>query len=253
MTNRKEPGDEGRVRALIAHGNLPRHVAVIMDGNGRWAAQRKRPRIFGHRAGMRSVRAVLEAAGDLGIPYLTLYAFSKENWKRPRAEIDALMVLLRRYIASERRELMERGVRVRAIGELDRLAPEYRGDLEQIIADTARNDRLTVTLAISYGGRAEIVDAARRIAEAAGESRLDPAALDEETFASFLYAPDLPDPDLLIRTSGEMRISNFLLWQIAYAELYVTDILWPDFGRGAFFDAVEEYQSRERRFGAVLV
>ena len=232
---------------------VPRHVAIIMDGNGRWAARRQRPRIFGHRAGMRSVRSVLEAAGDLRIPFLTLFAFSKENWKRPRAEVDALMRLLRRYIASETRELMERGVRVRAIGEIDRLAREPRGDLESLIEQTAANDRLTVTFAISYGGRSEIVEAARRIAEEALAGRLDPATLDEPGFERFLYTVDLPEPDLLIRTSGEMRISNFLLWQIAYTELYVTDILWPDFGREAFFDAIESYQTRERRFGAVLV
>ena len=253
MTERREPGDEERVRALVAHGNLPRHVAIIMDGNGRWAARRSRPRIFGHRAGMRSVRAVLEAAGDIHIPWLTLYAFSKENWKRPRAEVDALMLLLRRYIAAERKELMERGVRVRAIGELGRLEPENRRDLEQIIEETSGNDRLTVTLAISYGGRAEIVDAARAAARAVRAGTMDPEAIDEATLAGFLYAPDMPDPDLLIRTSGEMRISNFLLWQIAYTELYVTDILWPDFRRDAFFDAIEAYQARERRFGAVLV
>jgi undecaprenyl diphosphate synthase len=253
MTDRRDPGDGERVRALAAHGNLPRHVAIIMDGNGRWAARRKRPRIVGHRAGMRSVRAVLEAAGDVGIPYLTLYAFSKENWKRPRAEVEALMLLLRRYIAAERKELMERGVRVRAIGELHRLAPEYRRDLDQLIADTARNERLTATLAISYGGRSEIVEAARAIALAARAGTLDPSTLDEAAVTAHLNAPDLPDPDLLIRTSGEMRISNFLLWQIAYTELYFTDILWPDFGREAFFDAIEAYQARERRFGAVLV
>jgi undecaprenyl diphosphate synthase len=245
--------DDERVRTLLAHGNLPRHVAIIMDGNGRWAARRQRPRIFGHRAGMRSVRAVLEAAGDLHIPYLTLYAFSNENWKRPRAEIEALMLLLRRYIAAERKELMERGIRVRAIGEIDRMVPEARRDLQEIIEQTAENDRLTVTLALSYGGRAEIVRAARRIAEAARAGDLDPATLDEATLSAFLYTADIPDPDLLIRTSGEMRLSNFLLWQIAYTELYVTDILWPDFGRDAFFDAIEAYQARERRFGAVMV
>ena len=253
MASREDHGDDERVRALIAHGNLPHHVAIIMDGNGRWAARRQRPRIFGHRAGMRSVRSVLEAAGDLRIPFLTLYAFSKENWKRPRAEVDALMRLLRRYIASETRELMERGVRVRAIGEIERLAPDARRDLESLIEQTAGNDRLTVTFAISYGGRSEIVEAARRIAEEALAGRLEPAALDEQVFERFLYTVDLPEPDLLIRTSGEMRISNFLLWQIAYTELYVTDILWPDFGREAFFDAIESYQARERRFGAVLV
>jgi undecaprenyl diphosphate synthase len=254
MMGRKDrSAHDERVQALVAHGNLPRHVAIIMDGNGRWAARRQRPRIFGHRAGMRSVRAVIETAGDLHIPYLTLYAFSKENWKRPRNEVDALMRLLRRYIATERSELMSRGVRVRAIGEIDRLGAEAREDLERLIAETAHNDRLTVVLAISYGGRAEIVQATQQIAEAARSGTLRPESLDEVVFAGFLYTAHLPDPDLLIRTSGEMRVSNFLLWQIAYTELYVTEILWPDFGRGAFLDAIEEYLTRERRFGAVLV
>ncbi|MFN2382816.1 MAG: isoprenyl transferase [Gemmatimonadota bacterium] len=244
---------EDRAAALLAQGNLPRHVAVIMDGNGRWAAQRRRPRIFGHRAGMRSVRAVMQAAGDLHIPALTLLAFSQENWKRPRAEVEALMGLLRRYMTSERDELIEKGIQVRAIGELDQLAPPARAELDHLISDTAANDQLIVTLALSYGARAEIVEAARRIAEAARAGALNPAALDETLFASYLYTADLPDPDLLIRTSGELRLSNFLLWQIAYTELYVTDVLWPDFGRDAFFDAIAAYQERERRFGAVLV
>jgi len=242
-----------RARELAAHGNLPRHVAIIMDGNGRWARRRHRPRVFGHRAGMRSVRAVMEAAGDLGVPCLTLFAFSKENWKRPRAEVEALMGLLGRYIESEREELMARRIRVQAIGDLDELAGAARDQLDRLIDDTRENDRLLVTLALSYGGRAEIVDAARRIARAVREGKLDPEELDEARFASYLSTAGLPDPDLLIRTSGEMRISNFLLWQIAYTELYVTDILWPDFGREAFFDAIAAYQERERRFGAVLV
>ncbi len=244
---------DDRVRSILANGNLPRHVAIIMDGNGRWAERRHRPRIFGHRAGMKSVREVLEAAGDLGIPALTLYAFSQENWKRPRIEVEALMDLLRAYIRSEREDLMRKGVRVRAIGELDQLAPWALEELEQVIADTAGNARLTVTLALSYGGRAEIVEAARRLARRVKAGTLDPEAIDEDLLASLLYTAELPDPDLLIRTSGELRISNFLLWQIAYTELYVTDVLWPDFDRGAFLDAIAAYQDRERRFGAVLV
>jgi len=243
---------EERERAIRAHGNLPRHVAVIMDGNGRWAERRGQPRILGHRAGMRSVRAVIEAAGDLGIEALTLYAFSKENWKRPAAEVHALMGLLRRYMKSEREELIARGARIEAIGDLEQLEATAREELDRLIAATAHCDRLRVTLALSYGGRAEIVAAARRIARAAAAGELDPDALDETAFARFLYSPDLPDPDLLVRTSGEMRISNFLLWQIAYAELHVTETLWPDFDRAAFFEAIEEYQSRERRFGRVM-
>lgn len=243
---------EERARAILAQGNLPRHVAVIMDGNGRWAERRGQPRILGHRAGMRSVRAVIEAAGDLGIEALTLYAFSKENWKRPPTEVHALMSLLRRYMKSEREELIARGARIEAIGDLDQLEATAREELDRLIEATAHCERLRVTLALSYGGRAEIVAAARSIARAAAAGELDPDALDEKAFARFLYSPDLPDPDLLVRTSGEMRISNFLLWQIAYAELHVTETLWPDFDRAAFFNAIEEYQSRERRFGRVM-
>ncbi len=224
-----------------------------MDGNGRWARRQHRPRIYGHRAGMRSVRAVLESAADLGIPYLTLFAFSQENWRRPRGEVEALMALLRRYIESERDELVAKGIRVRAIGELDRLEPPARRALDSLLEATGSGERLVVTLALSYGGRAEIVEAARRLATAAREGRLDPAAIDEAAFESRLYTAGMPDPDLLIRTSGELRVSNFLLWQIAYTELYVTEVLWPDFGREEFLDAIAAYQERERRFGAVLV
>ncbi|HET6617710.1 MAG TPA: isoprenyl transferase [Gemmatimonadota bacterium] len=245
------PLDE-RARAIREQGNLPRHVAVIMDGNGRWAERRGQPRIFGHRAGMKSVRAVIEAAGDLGIEALTLYAFSKENWRRPPTEVQALMGLLRRYMKSEREELIRRGARIEAIGDLEQLEGPAREELDRLIEATAHCDRLRVTLALSYGGRAEIVEAARRIARATLAGELDPADLDEILFARFLYSPHLPDPDLLVRTSGEMRISGFLLWQIAYAELYVTETLWPDFDRAAFFEAIEEYQSRERRFGRVM-
>jgi undecaprenyl diphosphate synthase len=201
---------------------------------------------------MKSVRAVIEAAGDLGIEALTLYAFSKENWKRPPAEVEALMGLLRRYMKSEREELIARGARVEAIGDLDQLEGVAREELDRLIEATAHCDRLRVTLALSYGGRAEIVEAARRVARAALARELVPDDLDEILFARFLYSPGLPDPDLLVRTSGEMRISNFLLWQIAYTELYVTETLWPDFDRAAFFEAIEEYQSRDRRFGRVM-
>jgi len=243
---------DDEVRALVARGGLPRHVAIIMDGNGRWAEARGKPRIHGHHAGMGSVRAVIEAAGDVGVPYLTLYAFSQENWKRPRAEVQALMTLLRRYIASEREELIEAGVRVRAIGETERLVPAARRELARLVEETADNDDLVVTLALSYGGRAEIVEAARQLAREAAAGEIDPEGIDEEAFADRLYAPDIPDPDLLIRTSGEMRLSNFLLWQLAYTELYITEVLWPDFDQQAFFDALTAYQKRERRFGTVF-
>ncbi|MDX1624461.1 MAG: isoprenyl transferase [Gemmatimonadota bacterium] len=242
-----------RLDEIRSRGDLPRHVAVIMDGNGRWAKRRHKPRIFGHRAGMKRVRETIEAAADLGIPYLTLFAFSQENWKRPRHEVDALMALMKRYVESERDELVEQGIRVEAIGELDRLEETARKALEGLIAATAEGENLTVVLALSYGGRSEIVEAARRLASEAAGGRLRPGSIDEEAFAERLYTAGMPDPDLLIRTSGEMRVSNFLLWQIAYAELYVTDVLWPDFDRDAFLDAVAAYQGRERRFGTVLV
>ncbi|MGH7550352.1 MAG: isoprenyl transferase [Gemmatimonadota bacterium] len=242
-----------RTDEIAAQGKLPRHVAVIMDGNGRWAERRGEPRIFGHQAGMKAVREAIEVTADLNIPYLTLYAFSQENWERPAAEIDALMGLLQRYIRSEREDLVEKRVRVRAIGELERIAQGPRKELERLIDETAANERLTVTLALSYGGRSEILDAVRRIAERVKAGQLDPEEIDERVFAGSLYTAGLPDPDLLIRTSGELRISNFLLWQIAYTELYVTEVLWPDFDRHAFLDAVAAYQSRERRFGRVQV
>jgi len=240
------------VSRLLAHENLPRHVAIIMDGNGRWAERRHKPRLFGHEAGMRAVREVIETAADLQIPYLTLYAFSQENWKRPRPEVEALMKLLQRYIRSERKQLIEKRIRVSAIGELDRLFPTARAELDKLIAETADNNRLVVTLALSYGGRAEIVEAARQIARQVAHGELDPDAVDEALFESFLYTSDLPDPDLLIRTSGELRVSNFLLWQVAYTELYMTDVLWPDFDRQAFVNAIAAFQNRERRFGTVL-
>ncbi|HET9582090.1 MAG TPA: isoprenyl transferase [Gemmatimonadota bacterium] len=242
-----------RTREIAAQGNLPRHVAVIMDGNGRWAERRGRPRIAGHQAGMKAVREVIETTAELGIPYLTLYAFSQENWRRPRTEIEALMGLLSRYIRDERTNLIEKGIRVRAIGDIERLARGSRAELDELITETAANERLTVTLALSYGGRSEILEAVRRIAREVRAGELEPDAIDEEVFAERLYTADLPDPDLLIRTSGELRISNFLLWQIAYTELYVTEVLWPDFDRDAFLDAVAAYQGRERRFGRVLV
>ncbi len=245
MTDRTSP--------IAAQGKLPRHVAVIMDGNGRWAERRGKPRIFGHQAGMKAVREVIETTADLGIPYLTLYAFSQENWKRPAAEIEALMGLLQRYIRSEREDLIEKGVRVRAIGEIERIANGPKEELGRLISETAGNERLTVTLALSYGGRSEILEAVRRIAERVKAGRLDPEEIDDDVFADHLYTTGMPDPDLLIRTSGELRISNFLLWQIAYTELYVTDVLWPDFDRQAFLDAVAAYQGRERRFGRVRV
>jgi undecaprenyl diphosphate synthase len=233
-------------------GDVPRHVAVIMDGNGRWARERSRPREFGHRAGMRAVRATVEAALEAGVEHLTLFAFSQENWHRPQGEVRALMALLELYVRREQRELKEKGVEVRVIGDLSRLGPRTRGALEGIVQHTRGGPKLRLTLAISYGSRGEIVEAARRLAERVQNGTLVPAEIDEALFAGSLYAPDLPDPDLLIRTSGELRISNFMLWQLAYTELHVTPVLWPDFGPEHLYGAILDYQRRERRFGRVL-
>ena len=233
-------------------GDVPRHVAVIMDGNGRWARERNRPREFGHRAGMRAVRATVEAAQEAGVEFLTLFAFSQENWHRPQGEVTALMGLLELYVRREQRELKEKGVEVRVIGDLSRLGPRTRGALEGIVAHTAGGPKMRLTLAISYGARTEIVHAARRLAERVQNGTLVPAEIDEALFSEQMYAPDLPDPDLLIRTSGELRISNFMLWQLAYTELHITEVLWPDFGADQLYGAILDYQRRERRFGRVL-
>ncbi|MFN7915847.1 MAG: isoprenyl transferase [Vicinamibacterales bacterium] len=226
---------------------LPAHVAVIMDGNGRWAAQRHLPRVEGHRAGIDSVRDVVETSARLGIEVLTLYAFSVENWKRPKTEVSMLMMLLKRYIRLELGTLLKNNIRFRVIGRTDELAPDVQKELEIGIRKTEGNTGMLFNIALNYGGRAEIVDAARR-AIAAG---IDPASLDETKFGEFLYTAGQPDPDLLIRTSGEMRVSNFLLWQIAYAEIWVTDTLWPDFRRRDLLGAILDYQKRDRRYGGI--
>ena len=240
------------LQQIRLNGAVPRHVAVIMDGNGRWARERGRPREFGHRAGMRAVREAVEAAADAGVEVLTLFAFSQENWHRPQGEVAALMTLLELYVRKERRELKEKGVEVHAVGELHLLGPRTRAAIESIVEHTRGGKRLRLNLAISYGSRTEIVRAARRLAERVREGRLMPGEIDEALFAGELYTPADPDPDLLIRTSGELRISNFMLWQLAYTELHVTPVLWPDFTREHFFAALLEYQRRERRFGRVL-
>ena len=226
---------------------LPAHVAVIMDGNGRWAAQRHLPRVEGHRAGIDSVRDVVETSARLGIDVLTLYAFSVENWKRPRAEINTLMMLLKRYIRLELGTLHQNKIRFRVIGRPEELAPDVQCELDFGIAETAANTGMLFNIALNYGGRAEIVDAARR----AMASGIAPRDLDERRFSDYLYTPGQPDPDLLIRTSGEMRVSNFLLWQIAYSEIWVTDTLWPDFRRRDLLEAVVAYQKRDRRYGGL--
>jgi undecaprenyl diphosphate synthase len=226
---------------------LPAHVAIIMDGNGRWAAQRHLPRVEGHRAGIDSVRDVVETSARLGIDVLTLYAFSVENWKRPRAEINTLMTLLKRYLRLELRTLLTNNIRFRVIGRQEELAPDVQHELEIGVRQTSANAGMQFNIALNYGGRAEIVDAVRR-AMAAG---IRPDLIDERCFASFLYTAGQPDPDLLIRTSGEMRVSNFLLWQIAYSEIWVTETLWPDFRRRHLLEAIVAYQKRDRRYGGI--
>ncbi|HEY7406649.1 MAG TPA: polyprenyl diphosphate synthase [Gemmatimonadaceae bacterium] len=233
------------------HGAVPRHVAIIMDGNGRWARERHLPRALGHRNGMKSVREAVEGSIQAGLEVLSLFAFSQENWQRPPTEVTALMSLLEEYIEREKAELVANGVRVRVLGDLERLSPTARDAVDGVVNATARNDRLLVQLFISYGARAELVRAARKLAEAAVEGRLDPADIDEDAFRAQLYTNGGPDPDLLIRTSGEQRISNFMLWQLAYTELHIIPVLWPDFTRRDLFAAILEYQSRERRFGKV--
>lgn len=228
---------------------LPRHIAIIPDGNGRWAEARGLPRNEGHRRGCDVVREVVRSCHDLGIPMLTMYAFSQENWGRPPEEVDALMVLLESYIHSEAEELVQKGVRVQAVGNLSSLRPAVRDALLDLIARSEANDSLQVTFALSYSGRSELVEATRRIARAVEAGRIDVEGIDEKTLASFLYAPDQPDPDLLIRSGAEHRISNFLLWQLAYTELYFTDALWPDFTRDHLLRALTWYQQRERRLG----
>jgi undecaprenyl diphosphate synthase len=228
----------------------PRHIAIIMDGNGRWAQARGLPRIAGHRNGAEAVRRTVRAAGDLGIPYLTLFGFSSENWKRPLAEVDDLMGLLRHYLRGEIAELHRNGVRLRVIGERCRLSPDIVTLIENAEALTRDNGGVNLTIALSYGGRAEIMAAIRTLAEKAVAGALAPEAIDEEVVARHLFTADIPDPDLLIRTSGEQRISNFLLWQCAYAELVFTKTLWPDFGRDDLEQAIADYGGRERRYGA---
>ncbi len=239
-----------RLSLGAADATVPAHVAIIMDGNGRWAAARGLPRVAGHRAGAQAVRRAIEAAIEAGVGWLTLYAFSSENWRRPRTEVMDLTGLLRHYIRQELAELKAQGVRIRIIGERDRFDTDICADLDRAERETAGNARLNLNVALSYGARSEIVAAARRAAAAARDGTLDPESLDEEGFAKLLSTADMPDPDLVIRTSGEHRLSNFLLWQSAYAELVFIEVLWPDFGPSEFAAALAEFSRRERRFGA---
>lgn len=234
-----------------ARGNVPHHVAIIMDGNGRWAKGRGLPRVEGHRQGAESVRAVVRAAGEIGVRYLSLYAFSVENWNRPRDEVNTLMKYLARFLKNEIGELQRNNVRLEAIGQIWRLPSFVQEQLTKTRAALSRNTGLTLVLCLSYGGRTEIVDAVREIAAKVREGGIDPAEITERTLSEHLYTRNWPDPDLLIRTSGELRVSNFLLWQISYAEFVVTETLWPEFRRAQFFAALEEYTRRHRRFGGL--
>jgi len=230
---------------------IPKHIAIIMDGNGRWAALRNEPRTFGHEAGVKAVKEVVRASAELGLKYLTLYTFSVENWKRPKAEVDALMSLLSRTTRDQLSELIKNDVKLITTGRVAGLSTARRAVLGEAVKRTRNNRGLVLNLALNYGGRTEILDAVKAIANGVKAGMIDLPDISEELFSSFLYTADIPDPDLLIRTSGEQRISNFLLWQTSYTELYIIDTLWPDFGRRELFQAIVEYQKRERRFGKV--
>ncbi len=235
------------------HGVVPRHVAIIMDGNGRWARERMLPRPIGHRNGMKAVREVVEGALEVGLEALSLFAFSQENWQRPEGEVNALMSLLEEYIQKEADELHRQGVKVQMLGDLTRLASAAKAAVDRVVAQTSGNAKLTLNLFISYGSRAELTRAARLIAEDVAAGRLQPEDVDEAAIAERLYTQGCPDPDLLIRTSGERRISNFLLWQVAYAELFISPVLWPDWSRANLYEAIVDFQQRDRRFGKVAV
>jgi len=239
------------IEEIQQSGKCPVHVAVIMDGNGRWAAKRGLPRTKGHQAGVKAVRRVVEIAGEVGVKYLTMYTFSVENWNRPKSEVASLMALLARTTLEELDDLMKNNVRLIATGRINELPLARRKVLQSAIKKTARNTGLTLNLALNYGGRTEIIDAVRAIALAVKKGDVAPKSIDEELLSAYLYTSDLPDPDLLIRTSGEMRLSNFLIWQTSYTEIYITDTLWPDFDKADFLAALQDYIKRERRFGRV--
>jgi undecaprenyl diphosphate synthase len=249
--NRKSKRPESSAHASLSECDLPRHVAIIMDGNGRWAQQRGLPRIEGHRRGVQSVQATVEECCRLGIEQLTLFCLSIENWKRPRAELNFLMTLLRKYLLEERAEIMEQNIRFTTIGRRSGLPENVLNEIDENIRVSQKNTGMVLCLAINYGGRTELVDTMRDLAERVKQGELEPAAIDEQTVNQALYTADMPDPDLLIRTAGEMRVSNFLLWQISYAELWVTDKCWPDFDTNTLRQAFRDYASRERRFGGL--
>ncbi len=236
---------------LIDPACIPRHVAIIMDGNGRWAQKRHQPRLFGHKAGVESVREVVETARKIGVEILTLYAFSSENWKRPASEVTGLMSFLKSYVQAELSGMLQNNIRFTCIGELERLPQEVREVLEHAMAETESNTELVLNLALSYGSRSEITRAVKRIAAACVAGSLSADQIDDELFGSYLDTAGMVDPDLLIRTGGEARLSNFLLWQVSYSEIYFTDMMWPDFRADAFLQAIADYQQRERRFGRI--
>jgi undecaprenyl diphosphate synthase len=246
-----EEGLQRLATAGLRPEQLPRHVAIIMDGNGRWAESRGKPRVVGHRRGIQSVRAVVEEGCRIGLGQLTLYCLSIENWKRPPRELMFLLRLFRHFLVAERAELMEQNVRLTMIGRLEGLPAQVLGELDRTVRQTAENTGMTLCLAVNYGGRTEIADAARRIAVEAKAGSLDPERVDESLFASYLGTAGMPDPDLMIRTAGELRVSNFLLWQISYAELYVTDVLWPDFRGDDLLSACRAFAARQRKFGGL--
>ncbi len=233
----------------IDSAKLPRHVAIIMDGNGRWAQRQGKPRLFGHKAGAASVRDIVETCRETGIEYLTLYAFSSENWKRPESEVSGLMSILQHYLESELAKMLKNDIRLRAIGNVSRLPEKVRKTLEQTIDKTADNAKLTLSLALSYGGRDEIIRAVKKIGQKIQDAQLSVHDIDEDIIAQSLDTAGVPDPDLVIRTGGESRLSNFLLWQLSYAEIHFTSVMWPDFRRDAFLKALSDFQNRERRFG----
>ena len=249
MNSNLPPVEVAALEKGIDLQHLPAHVAIIMDGNGRWAKQRLLNRIRGHERGAETVRTIVTASREIGIPALTLYAFSTENWQRSAIEVSALMSLLKKFLDTEKPVMMANGIRLNAIGQIERLPRDVQDALFQTIEATRHNPGMVLNLALSYGARAEIVRMTRILAEKAIAGSLDPQSITEETVSAHLYTHNLPDPDLLIRTSGEMRISNFLLWQIAYSELHITQTLWPDFSRNEYLDILKDYQQRNRRFG----
>ncbi len=249
FTLKKNKTESGNPDVDLASLKIPEHIAIIMDGNGRWAKKRGLPRVAGHRAGADSVRKIVESCDILGVSYLTLYAFSSENWNRPQKEVSALMDLLEKFLKDKLPEMMEDNVRLRAIGRLEMLPEHVKAELDKAISTTAANTGVTMNLALSYGGREEIVDAAKQLVRKAEAGEVTADDVDNELFSAQMYTADMPDPDLLIRTSGEVRLSNFLLWQLSYAEIVITDQLWPDFRHDALVDALGEYTKRDRRFG----